>query len=194
MLVKNIRIFFCISLFFILAGVSGAQEQTRGSIPEELLRPARGEAPRFPVDTVIGELGQGRASAAAFAFANSICTGLLSGQMGHASLAAINPVLRERYLYMLAGIAPRSFRLGGGREEADGAVSFLVRFIGRDHGITGELYIRYIVRQITGNDGEITQSGRWAFEDLILEDAKSRDQEMQEPLHILNFLPYQRFF
>lgn len=174
---------------------SQAQENiTRSSIPEELLRPSRGEAPRYPVDTVIGELGQGRASQGAYAYANSISAGLLSGQAGHPALVSINPILREKFLYSLAGIAPRSFRLGGGREEADGAVSFLVRFIGREHGITGELYIRYVTRQAETSSGEVTQSGNWIFEELILEEAKSREQEMQEPLHLLDFLPYERFF
>jgi hypothetical protein len=189
------HIFFKISLILLITVFSQAQENiSRGSIPEELLRPSRGEAPRYPIDTVIGELGQGRASQGAYTFANSISAGLLSGQIGHPALVSINPILREKYLYSLAGIAPRSFRLGGGREEADGAVSFLVRFIGREYGITGELYIRYVTRQVETAGGEVTQLGSWQFDELILEDAKSRNQEMQEPLQLLNFLPYERFF
>ncbi len=49
----------------------------------------------------------------------------------------------EGYVDALSVVNPRYFRLGSGREEPDGSVSFLVRFAGREQGITGELYIRF---------------------------------------------------
>jgi len=178
------RVFCCICLFFMVC--FAANGQTRGTIPEELLRPGRGESSRYPADTVIGELGQGRAPAAAYSFANSIAAGLFSGQAGNPALASINPSLRERYLLTLGSISPRSYRLGGGREEADGAVSFLIRFIGREYGITGEIYLR-----------SAAQTGNWVFDELLLEEAKSREVEEQESAqlrHRLDLLPYERFF
>jgi hypothetical protein len=192
------RLFIHICFFFIFS-VSIAQGQDRGSIPEELLRPRWSASPRYPADIVIGDLGQGSASYAAYSYANSIASALLSRQRGHPSLASVNPDLLNNYFYKLGGIAPVSFRLGGGREEADGAISFLIRYIGKDYGITGELYIRYRTRQIQGEDGEITQTGNWVFDDLLFEEAKSREEEMQEALrraekHRLNYLPYERFF
>jgi len=189
------RLFNCFLLLFIMSfPVYG---QTRGTIPEELLRPSRGEVSRYPVDAVIGELGQGRAPAAAYSYAVSVAEGFLSGQTSNPVLASISPDLREGYLYALARITPRSFRLGGGREEVDGAVSFLVRFIGREYGITGELYVRYVTRQVEDEDGEVTVTGSWVFEDMLLEEAKSRDTEREESSqlrHRMDFLPYERFF
>ena len=188
------HLFFFICFLFISA--LSAQEQgsvlSRGSIPEELMRPNRGESPRYPIDTVIGELGQGAAPDAAYSFANSVAAGFLSGDIEHPGLTGINAGLREDYLAILEIVEPVSFRLGGGREEADGAVSFLVRFLGRDMGITGELFIRFIERQTEDSSDRIT--GRWTFEDLILEDAKNRNEEKRESLQRFDFSPYERFF
>jgi hypothetical protein len=192
------RLFIHICLVFIFSSFI-AQGQDRGSIPEELLRPKWGESPRYPADIVIGDLGQGKVSAAAYSYANSIASALLSRQRGHPSLSAVNSVLLDNYFKTLGGVSPVSFRLGGGREEADGAISFLIRYIGRDYGLTGELYIRYRSRQIQGEDGEITQTGNWVFDDLLFEEKKNREEEFQESLqradkHRYNYLPYERFF
>jgi hypothetical protein len=117
-------------------------ERSRGSIPEPLLRPQKGEAPRYPVDTVIGPLGQGEAPREAYLFARQAASARVAGNINAQSLSGLNRPLRESYLSKLQVISPRNYRIGGGREEADGAVSFLVRFIGREQGITGELYVR----------------------------------------------------
>jgi len=170
------------------------ERASRGSIPEELLRPKRGEAPRYPVDIVIGEMGKGTASDAAFSFANYISAAFLSGDMENSALAPIDPVLRQNLLTSLDVITPLSYRLGGGREEADGAVSFLIRFIGKDQGITGELYIRYLTKQTEGADGEIKTTGRWVFEELLLEEAKDRITEQKEFENRNDFYPYERFY
>jgi len=143
--------------------------QSRGSIPEELLRPARGEAPRYPVDIVIGTLGRGSASNAAYTYANSFAARLLSGSVDIPAVSEISV------------IQPLSYRIGGGRTEADGAVSFLVRFIGRNQAITGELYIRLF-------------QGSWVFDEIILEAPKSREAEASEAVHRYDFYPYERFF
>ena len=171
----------CLFLLIPLSAFSQSREQFRGSIPETLFRPGRTESPRFPWDVVIGELGRGNASAAAFSFANSIAAALLSGQTGHPALASINSFSREQYLSALGIINPESFRIGGGREERDGSVSFLLRFIGRDFGITAEMYIRYT-------------AGGWVFEDLLLEEARNREIENLEARSRLDFFTYERFF
>jgi len=168
--------------------------QSRGSIPEALLRPNRSETPRYPIDTVIGELGRGEAPEGGYVFANSICEGLLSGEMNHRALSSINSSFRESYLSMIDIINPLSYRIGGGREEADGAISFLVRFIGRDHGITGELYIR-LIREIVENAAEEqTERTYWKFDDLLLEEAKNKEIEQKESIYLNDFNPYERFF
>ena len=182
---------FLLSIILIFSFLIPAFSQDRGSIPEALLRPSRFEAPFYPVDTVIGELGRGEASTAAFVFAESVSTGLLSGRLDHPSLASLNSSYREMYLAALEEINPLNFRLGSGRQEPDGAVSFLVRFLGRDMGITGELYIRYVTRV---NDEGVSVGGNWIFEELLLEEAKDRSSEEQNPINRYDFYPYERFF
>ncbi|MDR2595905.1 MAG: hypothetical protein LBC76_01155 [Treponema sp.] len=188
---RNVNAPIC--LFFVVSVVAAAQP-ARGSIPAELLRPGRGESARYPIDIVIGELGQGKAPADAYSFANSISQGFLSGTPGHPSLSSVSPDARDKCLKALSGISPRNYRIGGGREEPDGAVSFMVRFIGRDYGITGELYIRNTARRVEGNAGENTQSGSWVFDEFLLDEAKSRETELEEASKYINYLPYERFF
>jgi len=179
---------------------SGEGAGYRGSIPEELLRPRRGEAPRYPVDTVIGEIGQGKASAAAYAFARSVAAGLVTGRSNHPGLATISPAMLEGYLAVLGPINPQDFRLGGGRDEPDGAVSFLVRFLGREKAITGELFVRLVERHqqesaaVSMAADAVAASAAWVFEELILEEARSRDIENEEVRHRFDFSPYERFF
>jgi len=185
------RIFYIAFLISLIT--APAFSQTRdGFIPEELLRPGRGEAPRYPVDIVIGELGQGRASSTAYAYANSILSALFSGRIDHPAFSSVSASTRDGYFSALDTANPRSYRIGGGREEADGAVSFMVRFIGREYGITGELFIRYETRQIQIDEADTTV-GSWVFEDLILEEAAPLS-ERQEPVNRFDFSPYERVF
>jgi hypothetical protein len=194
------RIVSVICLFFLTVFAPAQENGFRGSIPEELLRPGYGESPRYPIDTVIGELGRGEASDAAYLFANSVAAGFVSGEMGHSGLRTVNAALRENYFSVLRVIEPGGYRLGSGREEADGSVSFLVRFLGREKGITGELFIRFVTRQVRGEDPaetagmEAAMTGNWVFEDLLLEEARSRDEQQRESLQRFDFSPYERFF
>ncbi|MCL2230654.1 MAG: hypothetical protein FWC01_06120 [Treponema sp.] len=171
----------CIFLSISTFAVSQEAARFRGSIPEELLRPGRGESPRFPVDVVIGELGSGRAPEAAYAFASSVMTGFMAGLMEHRALSSVNEAVRESHISSIRVIVPVSFRIGSGRVEADGSVSFLVRFMGRLQGITGELYVR-------------TVQGVWAFDDLLLEEPRDLAVEAQEGMYRNDFFPYERFF
>jgi len=182
-----------ISLLIILPSLAFSQTNG-GFIPEELLRPARGEALRYPIDTVIGELGQGRASASAYTFADVVVSALFRGRIDHPALKPVSVSMQQSYMSALDMIDRRSYRIGGGREEADGAVSFMVRFIGRDYGITGELFIRFeaIETELEDDEGEI--NGNWIFEDLILEEAVDLEVEQKESLNRYDFSPYERFF
>jgi hypothetical protein len=192
----------------------------RGSIPEELLRPRREEAPRYPVDTVIGPLGQGRASQEAYTIARNTAAALLAGNINAPVLASVNKVFLEGCMDMLNAVNPQFFRLGGGREEPDGSFSFLVRFVGREQGITGELFVRFEERRrepqpaaveaelTRGEEGDFVEQVMpvqvqpqhvpaekvWLFEDLILEEARSREAENGENRHRFDFSPYERFF
>jgi hypothetical protein len=115
------------------------QSQT---IPPELWRPSRGESPRFPIDTVIGELGRGEASEEAYRFARSVAEALMTAKSSDPSLSGMSQAELDGFFEAIREVGPESFRLGSGRQEPDGAVSFFLRFIGREKGITGELYIR----------------------------------------------------
>lgn len=164
----------CVLLGFFLAigavaqdNDPGEEEISRGAIPEALLRPQRGETPRYPVDTVIGPLGRGEASAEAYLFARKVAAALLAGNKDDANLQAMDSVSLEAFISAIAAVSPRNYRLGSGREEPDGAVSFLIRFLGREMGITGELYIRpqgyeprgEAPRRATGDTGAPAASG-----------------------------------
>jgi hypothetical protein len=222
----------------------------RGTIPQELLRPRRNEeAPRYPVDTVIGPLGQGKASEEAYQFARRIATALLDGNLNSPSLSAANKVFVENWITTLGSVNPRFFRLGGGREEPDGSVSFLIRFAGREEGIMGELFIRHKEQrpaapppapaapppseddpdlQETAAEGEAEENAEaevegiaegeagedaaeevaeeppppppapvvrvWVFEDLTLEEPRTREEENKDGQHRYDFSPYERFF
>ena len=233
------------------AGILFSQE---GTIPDELLRPRRDESPRYPVDTVIGELGQGQASREAYECARNAASALLAGNANASALSSVNKVFLESCMSALNTVNPLFFRLGGGREGPDGSVSFLVRFAGREQGITGELFVRLEERRplpdgnvtppesaaspendaspenTTSPDGgensliqasptqaslaqapsvqaavtqapsmqaspEAMSGGKvWVFEDLILEEARSREAENRESRHRFDFPPYERFF
>jgi len=133
-----------VALFLLMAAYIFPQDEMpeRSSIPQELLRPRKGEAPRYPVDMVIGALGQGDAAPDAYAIARKTAAALLAGNMNVPVLSSVNKVFLEDCMTKLKSINPQSFRLGSGREEPDGSYSFLVRFIGREEGITGELFVR----------------------------------------------------
>ncbi|MDR2305006.1 MAG: hypothetical protein LBE10_10515 [Treponema sp.] len=112
------------------------------TIPPELWRPSRGESPRFPIDTVIGELGRGEVSEEAYNFARGVAEALMTARSSDSSLSGMSQAELDGFFEAIREVGPESFRLGSGRLEPDGAVSFLLRFIGREKGITGELYIR----------------------------------------------------
>jgi hypothetical protein len=132
----------------------------------------------------------------------------------------MNSVSLEAFVSELNGISPQAYRLGGGREEPDGAVSFMVRFLGRDMGITGELYIRFresepaaaeSAAEPAAGDVDVTEPAEaaevaeapaaaaertvpavWIFEDLILEEPRERAAEEDDQR--FDFPPYERFF
>jgi hypothetical protein len=210
----KIRILAFAALFLLgMTGIFSQEEQRY--IPEELLRPRRGEAPRYPIDTVIGPLGRGQASAEAYQFARNVASALLAGNLNASVLSAVNKGFLENCMNHLQTVNPRFYRLGGGREEPDGSVSFLVRFVGRERGLMGELFVRFEEQRsnpspqaneaetgLTGEQGDdtgaplVNASARrvWVFEDLIMEEPRSREEENRESRHRYDFSPYERFF
>jgi hypothetical protein len=186
------------------------------TIPEALRRPRRGEAGRYPVDTVIGPLGAGEAGEGAYRFAGDLLRALIAGNRGAPALSGMESGTLDTILEELMAVSPVSCRLGGGRREADRAVSFLVRFIGREKGISGELYIRAEgdepeeetetepaeegeTAETAGEAGAADEAGGentarnivWRFDDLILEEPRDRGKAEEGRF---DFVPYERFF
>ena len=138
-----------ILMFAVSSGILFSQEEPQSGgntgsqlVPQELLRPRREEALRYPVDMVIGPMGAGEVSQETYQVARGIAAALLAGNIDAPALSTMSRVFLEGYISALSAVSPRSFRIGGGQVSPDGSFSFLVRFIGRDQGITGELYIR----------------------------------------------------
>jgi hypothetical protein len=217
----RIRNTLFVLLFILLTGSVFSQTDEllqRGSIPEELLRPRRDEAPRYPVDTVIGSIGQGKAPVEAYGLARRVAAALLLGNINAPVLSSVNKVFLEGCMSALNAVNPHFFRLGGGREEPDGSVSFIVRFAGREQGIIGELFVRSKERAASsppparnpvtrsGDDSAVAESAQapqayvpvieriWVFEDLILESPRYREEETIENRQRYDFSPYERFF
>jgi hypothetical protein len=157
-----------------------------GVAPDIVRQPQQGEAPRYPRDTVIGELGRGTAPEAAWTRAGAVMDALTRGVRTAGALEAAGESLTERLFASLEGINPTKYRLGGGRVEADGSVSFLVRFLGRSESVAGELYL---IREGTAED---RSAGSWQLDDLILEEAK--DLAAEQNAYQYDFSPYERFY
>jgi hypothetical protein len=153
--------------------------QERDSIPQALRQPQRGEAPRYPRDGVIGELGRGAAPGEAYVFARLFLSALLSGSREAPVLLQADQGLVDRLFEELGPVEPRQLRLGGGREEDDGSVSFLVRFLGREKGKTGELYL-------------LQKEETWRIDDLLLEEEQDLTEEKEA--YRFDFSPYERFY
>jgi hypothetical protein len=149
------------------------------TIPELFRRPSRGEAPRYPRDAGIGDWGRGSASEDAYVFARALLAALLQGEVDAESPGALSPGRWGELRESLGGISPEKYRIGGGRQEIDGATSFLFRFIGREQGIAGELYLR-VAEEV------------WQVDDIILEDP--RDATGKAEAYPYDFTPYERFF
>jgi hypothetical protein len=148
-------------------------------VPEQIRRPQLGEAPRYPDDIIIGTLGAGEAPAESYRFARSVLRNLLQEESLPEALPTLPPEQKERIVGILQELSPTQLRIGGGREEVDGSVSFLLRFIGANSWSGGEIYIRQ-------------NENSWDLEDLIL-DAPGDQNQGSNPYRF-DLPPYERFF
>jgi hypothetical protein len=177
-------VLLCLLLF--AAPPAGAQEESPSpqSIPEVLWRPQRGESPRYPRDLVIGSLARGTVSDGARLAATQVLSALVAGNREAAVFSSLGASSRNELFSAVAAVEPRKYRIGEGREEADGAFSFLVRFLGRDLGVAGELYVRFEpAREGAG--------GRWLLDDLMLEESRPLGEIVES---IYDLPPYERLF
>jgi hypothetical protein len=186
-----------------------AQDGGSFTLPPELHRPQYGEAPRFPEDYWIGELGRGDAGEEAYQFARRFVEDLAGGGQAPAHI--------EAALESLEGLETRNVRIGGGRIEADGSVSFLVRFLGREEALTGEICLRrreqepgVEVSEIsetpevsetsevsetpeTSERPGVSETSAWYVDDLILDQRRPLGESRYGP-GSEDLTPYERFF
>jgi hypothetical protein len=190
-------------VIIISAGLLLSAEGGAVTVPDNIRRPQRGEAARYPLDIIIGELGRGQASEGAYSFARNILSALLKENKA----AELDESIFSRTVDGIKAAAPQKFRLGGGREEADGNASFLFRFIGREQWIVGEIYVRYdnVVSE-TANpeaadgavpEGETQEPAQertpgWKVDDIILDAPKTIGAGGET--YRYDFSPYERFF
>ena len=206
----------CLRSFGIILGLCFlspelfCQEIQTRTIPNTLLRPERGETPRYPRDLVIGELGKGSASEEAYQFAKELLSVLIAGAVDAPALADTASSMTNDLIETIKSIEPRSYRLGGGRTEADGSVSFLVRILGNWESITGELFLRQQDAEEqdevedgktetgeesgvdAGKEGKVAKELTWILDDLILEEKRALSEIRDS--YRYDFSPYERFF
>ncbi|MDR1507831.1 MAG: hypothetical protein LBI67_12085 [Treponema sp.] len=160
-----------------------AQSDGSPAFPVELQQPRYGEAPRFPADYWIGELGRGEAGEEAYQFARRAAGRLADGN------GEDLPEHAKQLLQSLADMEIRNARIGGGRTEADGSVSFMVRFLGREAVVTGEMFLRRS-NQVSGENAEMSA---WYLDDLILDQRRPLNEGRFGP-GSTDMTPYERFF
>jgi hypothetical protein len=175
------RVFF--TLFLMMPFLCFSQEieapSYSGVIPEILIRPSRETLPIYPVDAVIGQLGEGDASYAANTYARGVLRDLTRMNKEAETLQNLSPDSLNESMTKLGEVKPRKVRLGGGRDEIDGSVSFLFRFMGSENELSGELYIR-------------NEENKWKLEDIILEDP--RKLSIGSESFTATYTPYERFY
>jgi hypothetical protein len=133
-----------------------AQNVAWTMLPETLRRPQKGEAPRYPKDTVIGDLALIDVPDAAHNMAKRLLTALVAKDREDSVLAALDTSFLDGVLATIEPLEAQKYRLGGGKTEADGSVSFLLRVIGHQAWVSGELYLKF-------------EHETWLVDDLILE-------------------------
>jgi hypothetical protein len=157
-----------------------SQESDSISIPDAIRRPSRTDTPRYPRDSVIGDLGRGDLSQEDLDYASSVLRALLQGREQSPLFSTLNEGVAAELIGELQKIRANKFRIGGGKEIVDGAGSFLFRFIGRDRQIGG---VMYFVR------GE----GGYSLDDIILEAIpQNLIDENSDPQS--DIFPYERFY
>ncbi|MDR0400498.1 MAG: hypothetical protein LBH51_06090 [Treponema sp.] len=190
-------------LLFLAPCQAAAQDLDidRDSIPQVLRQPQWGEALRHPRDLVIGSLERGVVPVEARRAALEILSALNAGNRNAPSLASLGPLAREELFAALGEVQPRRYRIGEGREETDGACSFLVRFLGRETGIAGELYLRFQSPPPEAPAGDSENSAAppppraaagWVLDDLLLEEKRPLGRISDEP--VFDFPPYERLY
>ena len=176
---------------------NGSQSRT---IPDALLRPERGESPRYPKDVVIGDLGRGNTPEGAYRFAMALLSAIAAGSTESRIITESSGVLAQETLEQIISLEPRTYRIGSGRIETDGSVSYLIRFLGTEDSLSGELFIRQPAAETppeapAPDDTAIDEAAgeeKWLLDDLIIEEKKALSEIRDS--YRYDFSPYERFY
>ena len=87
------------------------QDNTGYILPSSLRRPERSEAPRYPSDLLIGEMGRGEAPEDAYAFARDVISSLMGGRRNAASFAGFSSYLAENFFDEIDSLGPGVYRM-----------------------------------------------------------------------------------
>ncbi|MHC6202871.1 hypothetical protein ACYULU_06720 [Breznakiellaceae bacterium SP9] len=158
-------------------------ESWTGTVPAGIRQPQLGGIALYPKDLIIGELGKGEAPNEAYAAARTFLAALVKGT-NTATEGSLDEKAFAALLEKLEPLGAVKYRIGGGQTEADGGISFLVRFVGRTQWISGELYLTLVEEQAA--------AGVWHIDDLVLEPIK--DILTTNKQYPYDFAPYERFF
>ena len=160
----------------------------------------------------------GGATEESYRLARQVAAGLAAGN-GKTERVEFPEQKRLSVLQNIGGLGTRSWRVGGGRDEGDGGYSFLIRFLGRDRSVTGELYLRRpLATPAAADAGEtnavasetsaatetsgtgnvraaVNASGpaRWLVDDVLLEGPRSLAEGKYGPAGA-DMAAYERFF
>jgi hypothetical protein len=122
--------------------------------------PTGSEAVRLPQDFVIGKIGDEGVGANAYHFAFDFLSSLARSEEVKRFYTDRGRQEAESIAPILAPLLPASVRVGSGSAEGEGGVSFLIRFVGKERSVTGELHL-------------IRSSSAWLVDELILDEPVS---------------------
>jgi hypothetical protein len=169
-------------LVALLAGGTAGFSQDDGSvtIPDAIRRPSRTETPRYPRDSVIGDLGQGELPQEDLNYVSNVLRALMQGREQSPLLLPLNEGMSREFIDKLQAIRAYKFRVGGGKKIVDGAGSFLFRYIGRDGQLGGAMYF------VRDEDG-------YTLDDIILEEIPPNVLDGEKD-RLSDLFPYERFY
>jgi hypothetical protein len=145
-----------------------------------LRRPQKTDAQRYPRDAVIGELGAGDLTREHLDFAREAVRALTQGRERAGVFGPLGERHTSELVAKVVALKPVKFRVGGGKEAADGAFTFLFRVIGSEGQIGGEVYFTQGETAFRLDDIVLDE-----IPDTLLDDDKNRTY---------NLSPYERFY
>lgn len=122
--------------------------------------PTGSEAIRLPQDFVIGKIGDEGVEPNAYRFAVDFLSSVAKSAEVTRFYTDQSRQEAKSIAPLLAPILPASVRVGGGTAEGESGVSFLVRFVGKERSVSGELHL-------------VQSSSVWLVDELILDEPVS---------------------